>query len=118
MRLSVLFLTMAVLLGAAPQENKQTTRQETKEEAKQEEEKKEPFDPFADPREEMIRRAERAEKEKRFNELKTAAAELKDLARQMSDEIEAGGKDVISAKVWSNLDRAEKLLKTMRERAK
>jgi hypothetical protein len=114
MRLSVLFLAMAVLLGAAPQENKQATR----EESKQEDEKQEPFDPFADPREEMIRRAERAEKEKRFNELKTAAAELKDLARQMSDDIEAGGKDVISAKVWSNLDRAEKLLKTMRERAK
>jgi hypothetical protein len=114
MRLSVLFLTMAVLLGAAPQENKQATR----EESKQEDEKKEPFDPFADPREEMIRRAERAEKERRFDELKNAAAELKDLARQMSDDIEAGGKDVISAKVWSNLDRAEKLLKTMRERAK
>ena len=36
----------------------------------------------------------------------------------MSDEIEAGGKDVISAKMWNNLDRAEKLVKTMREKAK
>jgi len=36
----------------------------------------------------------------------------------MSDEIEAGGKEVVSAKIWSNLDRAEKLIKTMREKAK
>ena len=57
-------------------------------------------------------------KEKRFNELKAAATELKELSRKMSDEIEAGGKDVISAKLWSNLDRAEKLVKTMREKAK
>lgn len=114
MRLSVLFLAMAVLLGATSQENKQAAPQQNK----QENEKKEPFDPFADPREEMIKRAERAEKEKKFNELKAAAAELKELATQMSDEIEAGGQDVISAKVWSNLDRAEKLVKTMRDRAK
>ena len=66
----------------------------------------------------MIKRAERSAKEKRYNELKAAAAELKELSQKMSDEIEAGGKDVISAKMWSNLDRAEKLVKTMREKAK
>jgi hypothetical protein len=43
---------------------------------------------------------------------------LKELSAKMSDDIEAGGKDVLSAKMWSNLDRAEKLLKTMREKAK
>lgn len=102
MRLLLMFLTMAIVLGAAPQEEK----------------KKEPFDPFANPAEELIKRAERTEKEKRFNELKAAAAELKELSQKMSDEIEAGGKDVISAKLWSNLDRAEKLVKTIREKSK
>jgi hypothetical protein len=65
-----------------------------------------------------MKRAEKSEKEKRFNELKAAAAELKELSAKMSDDIEEGGKDVLSAKMWSNLDRAEKLLKTMREKAK
>ena len=102
MRLSLLILTMAVFLGAAPQDDK----------------KKEPFDPFADPKEELIKRAERTEKEKRYNDLKAAAAELKDLSKKMSDEIEAGNKDVISARLWTNLDRAEKLVKVMREKAK
>ncbi len=102
MRLLLMFLTMALVLGAAPQEEK----------------KKPPFDPFADPAEELIKRAERTAKEKQFNELKAAAVELKELSQKMSDEIEAGGKDVISAKLWSNLDRAEKLVKTIREKAK
>ena len=102
MRLLLMFLAMALVLGATPQEEK----------------KKEPFDPFADPAEELIKRAERTQKEKQFNELKAAAVELKELSQKMSDEIEAGGKDVISAKLWSNLDRAEKLVKTIREKAK
>jgi len=102
MRLSILFLAAAILLGGASQEEK----------------KKETFDPFADPTEELLKRAEKSVQEKRFNELKAAAAELKDLSTKMSDEIEAGGKEVVSAKIWSNLDRAEKLIKTMREKAK
>jgi len=102
MRLLLMFFAMALVLGATPQEEK----------------KKEPFDPFANPAEELIKRAERTATEKRFNELKAAAVELKELSQKMSDEIEAGGKDVISAKLWSNLDRAEKLVKTIREKAK
>ena len=101
MKLSFLILLTTALLVGAPQEKK-----------------KEPFDPFADPAEELIKRAERNEKEKRYNDLKTAAAELKALTTRMSDEIEAGGKDVISARIWTDLDRAEKLLKTIREKAK
>lgn len=101
MKLSVLLLLGAMVLAGAPQEKK-----------------KEPFDPFADPAEELIKRAERNEKEKRFNELKAAAAELKTLSAKMSDEIDAGGKDVISVRIWTDLDRAEKLIKTIREKAK
>ena len=115
MRLSILFLAIAVLLGGASQEDKKAPQPQ---EEKKEEKKKETFDPFADPTEELMKRAEKSAQEKRFNELKAAAAELKELTAKMSDEIEAGGKDVLSAKMWSNLDRAEKLIKTMREKAK
>jgi hypothetical protein len=101
MKLSLTVLLAGVILSGAPQEKK-----------------KEPFDPFADPAEEMVKRAERNEKEKRYNELKSAAAELKTLTAKMSDEIEAGGKDVISAKIFTDLDHAEKLVKTIREKAK
>ena len=86
--------------------------------ATQEEKKKEPFDPFADPRAELIKRAERSAKEKDFAALKEAAAELVQVSQEMSDEIERNGKEVISAKVWTNLTRAEKLLKTIRDKAK
>jgi len=119
MRLSLLFLAMAVLLGGAPQDDKKAPPpQEEKKDEKKEEKKKEPFDPFADPTEELMKRAEKSAQEKRFNELKAAAVELKELTTKMSDEIEAGGKDVVSAKMWSNLDRAEKLIKTIRDKAK
>ena len=102
MRVSLLLLAFAVLLGGAPQEKKD----------------KEPFDPQVDPREVLAQRAEKLEKEKKYNELKDAAAELADLSKKMSEEIASGGKEVISAKIWQNLDRAEKLVKTMREKAK
>ena len=102
MRVSLLLLAFTLLLAGAPQEEK----------------KKEPFDPLADPREELVRRTEKMAKEKKYNELKDAAAELAELSKKMSDEISAGGKEVISVRIWQNLDRAEKLIKTMREKAK
>jgi hypothetical protein len=101
MKLSLMILLTAAFLGGGPQEKK-----------------KEPFDPLADPVEELHNRAERNEKEKRFNELKAAAGELKTLSAKISDEIEAGGKDVISARLGADLDRVDKLVKTIREKAK
>src|SRR5262245_1757258 len=116
MRLSILFLFTAILLGGVSQEDKKAPQEDKK--VPQPEKKKETFDPFADPTVELLKRAEKSAQEKRYNELKAAATELKELSTKMSDEIEAGGKDVVSAKIWSNLDRAEKLVKTMREKAK
>jgi len=84
----------------------------------QEEKKKEPFDPFANPHEELLKRADKSAKEKKYTELREAAAELAEVSRLMSEEIDRGSKEVISAKVWNNLDRAEKLLKTIRDKAK
>jgi hypothetical protein len=104
MRVSLVLLAFTLLLAGAPQEEKKK--------------EKEPFDPLADPREELVRRTDKMAKEKKYTELKEAAAELAELSRKMSEEISAGGKEVISARIWTNLDRAEKLVKTMRDKAK
>jgi hypothetical protein len=117
MRLSILFLAIAIAFGTPQQEKQQESKMPAQREEKKDEKKKD-FDPFADPTEELIKRAERTAKEKRYNELKEAAAQLKELSIKMSDEIEAGGKDVFPAKLMPNLDRAEKLVRTMREKAK
>jgi hypothetical protein len=67
---------------------------------------------------EMERRVQREAQDKRFQELKSSAVELADLSRRVSDEIEKNGKDVISAKVFENLDKIEKLVKQVRNKAK
>jgi hypothetical protein len=73
-----------------------------------------PRDPFKD----MQKRAEKEAGEKNYKDLKEAAAELADLSKQISSEIEEGGKDVISARIFERLDRIEKLTKRIREKAK
>jgi hypothetical protein len=73
-----------------------------------------PRDPFK----EMQRRAEKEASEKNYKELKEAAAELADLSKQISLDIEDGGKDVISARIFERLERVERLAKRIREKAK
>ena len=46
------------------------------------------------------------------------AAELADLSKQISADIDEGGKDVISARIFERLDRIERLTKRIREKAK
>src|SRR5689334_5501304 len=108
MRVSLLLLAFTILLAGAPQDEKNGEKKK----------EKEVFDPLADPREELVRRTEKMAKEKKYNELKDAAAELAELSGKMSEEISTGGKEVISVRIWDNLNRAEKLIKTMREKAK
>jgi len=71
-----------------------------------------------DPLKEMQRRAEKEASEKNYRELKEAAAELVDLSKQINTDIEDGGKDVISIRIFDRLDRIEKLTKRIREKAK
>ena len=71
-----------------------------------------------DPLKDMQKRAEKEAGEKNYKELKEAAAELAELSKQISTEIEDGGKDVISARIFERLDRIEKLAKRIREKAK
>src|SRR6185436_21041483 len=71
-----------------------------------------------DPLKEMQKRAEKEASEKNYKELKEAAAELADLSKQISADIDEGGKDVISARIFERLDRIERLTKRIREKAK
>ena len=71
-----------------------------------------------DPLKDMQKRAEKEAGEKNYRDLKEAAAELADLSKQISSEIEDGGKDVISARIFEKLDKIEKLTKRIREKAK
>ena len=70
------------------------------------------------PRGEEKSRAEKEAGEKNYQELKDAAAELADLSKQISADIDEGGKDVISARIFERLDRIERLTKRIREKAK
>jgi hypothetical protein len=71
-----------------------------------------------DPLKEMQKRAEKEAGEKNYKDLKEAAAELADLGKQIHSEIEEGGRDVISIRIFERLDRIEKLTKRIRDKAK
>ena len=71
-----------------------------------------------DPLKDLQKKAEKEASEKNYKELKEAAAELADISKQISSEIDEGGKDVISARIFERLDRIEKLTKRIRDKAK
>jgi len=71
-----------------------------------------------DPLKELQKRAEKEASEKNYKELKDSATELADLSKQISQEIDDGGKEVISARIFERLDKIEKLTKRIREKAK
>jgi hypothetical protein len=71
-----------------------------------------------DPLKDMQKKAEKEAGERNYKELKEAAAELADLSKQISSDIDEGGKDVISARIFERLDKIEKLTKRIREKAK
>ena len=67
---------------------------------------------------EARRKAEKEALEKNYRELKDAAAELANLSRELSDEIDKSGEHVISARVFGRLEKIEKLIKDIRDKAK
>jgi len=71
-----------------------------------------------DPLKELQKRAEKEASEKNYKELKNAATELADLSKQISQEIDEGGKEVISVRIFERLDKIDKLTKRIREKAK
>lgn len=114
MKTFLMILAMSAVLIQAVAQNKP----ETQEQPAAPEKSSSRIDPFADPHEELAVRAQKAAQQKRYDELKEAAEELAQLSRRMSDEIAAGNKDVVSIKVIQGIDRAEKLVKTMRSKVK
>src|SRR5262245_58110678 len=78
-----------------------------------------PFQQFPrDPLKELQKRAEKEASEKNYKQLRDAATELADLSKQISQEIDEGGKEVISARIFERLDKIERLAKRIREKAK
>src|SRR5262245_8620786 len=73
-----------------------------------------PLDPFKEGA--RVRAKELAQKN--HKELKEAAAELLDLSQKLSQDVEAGGENVISARIFDHLDKIEKLTKSIRNKAK
>jgi hypothetical protein len=71
-----------------------------------------------EPFKELQKRAEKEASEKNYKELKDAAAELVQLSKQINAGIDQAGKDAISAHIFERLDRIEKLVKKIREKAK
>jgi hypothetical protein len=71
-----------------------------------------------DPLKEMQKRAEKEAGERNYKELKEAAAELAELSKQISADVDEGGKDVISARIFERLDRIERLTKRIRDKAR
>ena len=76
------------------------------------------IEPGKDPVKEMQKTAQREAAEKNFKDLKESAAELAELSKQVSTEIDDGGQHVISARLFDRLDKIEKLAKRIREKAK
>jgi hypothetical protein len=66
---------------------------------------------------ETLRQAEKEAAEKNYKEMKDAATELALLSKQLSDEIDKGSQHVISIKVFDRIEKLEKLLKDIRNRA-
>src|SRR4051812_33263384 len=76
------------------------------------------LEPGKDPVKEMQKTAQREAAEKNFKELKDSAAEMAELSKQLSADIDGGGQHVISARLFDRLDKIEKLAKRIRDKAK
>ena len=76
------------------------------------------LEPGRDHVKEMQKTAQRVAAEKNFKELKESAAELAELSKERSAEIDEGGQHVISARLFDRLEKIEKLAKRIRDKAK
>ncbi len=76
------------------------------------------LEPGRDPVKEMQKVAQKEAAEKNFNDLKQSAAELAELSKQLSAEIDQGGQHVISARLFDRLEKIKKLAKRIRDKAR
>ena len=71
-----------------------------------------------DPVKEAARKLEKQVKAQNLKELKEASAELLTLSRELNDEVEKSGENVISARIFNKVEQIEKVAKRIRDKAK
>ena len=71
-----------------------------------------------DPVKDAARKLEKDTKERNYKDLKDASAELTSVVRELNDEVEKSGENVISARIFDKLDKIEKLSKKIRDKAR
>ncbi len=71
-----------------------------------------------DPIKEAARKLEKQIKENNYKDLKAASAELVILSREIQDEVEKSGENVMSARIFEKLEKVDKAAKKIREKAR
>ena len=71
-----------------------------------------------DPVKEAARKLDKQVKAQNLKELKEAAAELTTLTKDLNDEIEKSGENVISARIFNKVEQIERVAKRIRDKAK
>jgi galactitol-specific phosphotransferase system IIB component len=71
-----------------------------------------------DPVKEAARKLDKQVKAQNLKELKEAAAELVTLSKELNDEVEKSGENVISARIFNKVEQIEKAAKRIRDKAK
>ena len=71
-----------------------------------------------DPIKEAARKREKMAAEKNYQELKDAANELQTVVKTLNDEVGKSDQHVISARIFDQVDKIEKLTKTIKSKAR
>jgi len=71
-----------------------------------------------DPIKDAARKLEKQTKEQNYKELKEASEELLTVSKELVDEVEKSGENVISARIFAKVDKIDKLTKKIRDRAR
>ena len=71
-----------------------------------------------DPVKDAARKLDKQVKAQNLKELKEAAAELMTLSKELNDEVEKSGENVISARIFNKAEQIEKAAKRIRDKAK
>jgi hypothetical protein len=76
------------------------------------------FQEVKDPVKDAARKLDKQVKAQNLKELKEASAEMMALTRELNDEIEKSGENVISARIFNKVEQIEKVAKRIRDKAK
>jgi cell division protein FtsB len=71
-----------------------------------------------DPVKEAARKLEKSIKEQNLKELREASAELVTLSKELNDEVEKSGEHVVSARIFTQVEKIEKVARRVRDKAR